>query len=377
MLNSTNRISSICAEVVEARIAHEAAELAALEEAKMLEEQIEEAHQFIENSEASELFTSLAETAIQISENDANLFDVMIELDFVSSMKHSLGSVNEEYENGANDAKKASIKKNINKVCNATVEAIKSAGVHADKSTDKVFKNIKYDEYSKVLKDAKSEDFKNLSTTVYIPSAEADKLVESVADMSDIVKMFKKCSDGIKNGKTIDDVDDATNDCIDDFKAVKSNFKDTAKKVSANNIAVNINKEAIAKIVSKASGNSIKRACAYTTTKAIDEINKISKIALACVEATDKDSSEFAVYKINLLYIFVSKAVKLVLRKYNMYLNLVAREAASYRKAFVICGKYAARVQKNVSESVDDIELSNMIFAEASDLFVFETYGLM
>lgn len=377
MLSSTNRISSICAEVVEAKIAHEAA----LKEAAYLEEQKEQSRLFIENSNVSDSYTSIIESAIQISENSKKLFDTMIELDFVTSMRESANiPVNEEAAAGANDAKMKNIKNNINKICAGAKETVKSAGTKATKNTTKVFNidNKMHNKYANALRKSDNLDgFKGI-TNFSIPTSDSSKAIDDIVGMKAIIDSYKKFANAVASAKSKEATDNATKYINKARTAASDSNVDKSKKAIPKKAKWSPSSRDITIIINSMNGNAIKHSIADNANKVVGIIESVRNNAIKAVDYIDRENSEFAVYKVNALYRTTSTIITFILTTFNMYLDLAAREAASYRKAFMICGRYASKAdESSVNESIEEQDIYESVIGEASDLFVYDAYGIM
>jgi cell fate (sporulation/competence/biofilm development) regulator YmcA (YheA/YmcA/DUF963 family) len=114
----------------------------------------------------------------------------------------------------------------------------------------------------------------------------------------------------------------------------------------------------------------MKKDIASKASDAAKAVKAIEDVLKEICKAASKSNDPEAAYKANLMYSASSFILRTINRRFNMYLNSIVKEYAAYRKAAIVCCKYAHKKATSTNESM----IYNAI-AESSDTFVYEQFA--
>lgn len=324
----------------------------------------------------------LMEACIQLHENDARMFDTLLELDFVSATNEAtlLEAEATEANNAANVSKMEQIKKKILEIIDGVVRAIKAAaGNVIAKITDLVKADSKiYDTYKDVLKMENMEGFGG------IPNYAFPKDLISKKDID--TELVAKCRELANHVKSLD-----SKESID---AKLEEVKNLAKASQEENKKDNFRKDFFEErqeywkpssdqqlrkmLGATKAASEIISGIKETASKSIKEMNDYKKTVADELKA-GKKGTELEVYKLKTVYDLVSICSKSMTKEFSAYTNTAIAQLGAYRKAAILCGRYAAKKAKGeVPTSEEDVKTESMIMyalAESSDEFVAEYFG--
>lgn len=326
------------------------------------------------------------EAVLQMYENDAKMFDTLIECDFMEAENGFIMNESEaQVVNEATDEKKSEgIVAKIKAAINKFIEFIKSAaGNLIRKFNDLVGSDKKIaEQYKNVLTVENLKGFKgipNFTSPKYIDgkiiNAGFEQYAKTVSDYLDsgldntVVDSKKEYLDKFKQ-ETEDfmkAVEDNLNFINSDTKAENWKFEDDAQIKFALELLSNSSK--VTKDIKKNTQTIIK------SLKRIEAASKIFSKNNIVTKATGVTSEQSANAKV--VYDFVSGSIKGYSKLFNSYTKALIKEYGQVRKAVIICGRASVKGSKGaVGEAVDmDIELAveNAIM-ESSDVFIMEHF---
>lgn len=331
---------------------------------------------------------SMMEAVIQIHENDAKMFDSLIECDFVSANNQFIMNEAEaEASNSSNDEKK---KMKIGEKIHAIFEAVKSfIQKMAANFIAKVMDIVKSDkkiceQYEKVLT---LDNLKNFEGIAGFNWVKAPITVDSLKNTENTKKFTSDFINKATNASDKETIDTA-------FEEFKNKVEKEEKEFSK------LEEELFVKTPDGAKwkptekwqlsmmlyrvGNAsdtikeIKQAAAKT----ISELKLIQNNAKKASSSTSKkkEASEVEVYKMKKLYDVASQTTKLFSKEFAAYTRVASKQIAAYRKALILCGRAAAKAAKGESTSKNTEEVNNesaimYVLGESSDAYVYECLG--
>ena len=343
---------------------------------------------------------SVLELCIAINENDAKMFDTLIECDFVSANNNIVMEAEEaEQANSAADTtKKEKIGEKIAKIIKAVGEWLRKAASNAiSKITELLHKDKKLVEmYGKTLTMDNLKNFKGIPDFDF-PGEFTTK--DGLAALSNSIKYFAIDAQKAQVKERLDTV-------MEDFKKkiaeAQSSVKDEIAKAglgagigfdTEKNKAVNANKgktwmptaDQLKTIQHTVAAGSI----------IIGDIKKLTAEITKILTGLEKDAkkmlgsgtkaSEYEVYQAKVIYDFASTSCKELSKTFQLYNYALNKQLAAHRKAFIICGRFALKASKG-GKDVEDVPVEKVegevveaatIYAlgEASDMYVMEALG--
>lgn len=315
---------------------------------------------------------SLMEACIEICECDQNMFETLIEFDFMS--ENNLRTMTESEAIALNEAsdkgKVSAIIEKIKGVIDKAITAIKSG---AAKVIDKISEVIRADKhlikkYDSVLTLENLSGFKGLKD-YRLPKpylGEAKNVATIFSDIRNDLKDVKNIT-----ASDLDDINDDKDNDVGQFRAsvaklVDDAFYDKRDKFIPSNPELNQIKNGMKH--TKSIIGTIKKSSAKT----INELKRIK--GLIKVARKDDEGENAAQFK--RAYDIVSGYSKSILKGTSEFINILKKQLSAYRKAYIICGRYAYNKSKEkkgetVEKDENTNEAVNFAITESSDLFVF------
>ena len=308
---------------------------------------------------------SLMEACIEICECDQNMFETLIEFDFMS--ENNLRTMTESEAIALNEAsdkgKVSAIIEKIKGVIGKVVAAIKSG---AAKVIDKISEVIHADKriikkYDDTLTMDNLEGFKGIKKFA-MPK---DYLRETGTVMG-ILQTMKSDLSNVKN-ISISNINDIKSDSNADRLMMKSDVLTSAFEKEVEDFipdSTQLNRIKNGMKTSKDTISKIKKL----SSAAVSEFKNVMKLIKAAKRNTD-DKGEAKVYAT--AYNIVSKNSKAVSKAVAQYMNTLKKQLSAYRKAYIVCGRYAYGKAKGKESEDATNEAVNFAITESSDVFVF------
>lgn len=310
----------------------------------------------------------LLETCIEINEMDQNMFETLIEFDFMS--ENNLRTMSESEAIAINEAsdksKVSAIIGKIKEVIDKAITAIKSA---AAKVIDKISEIIHADKhiikkYDSVLTLENLSGFKGIKD-FRLPKpylAEAKNIVTTFSDFRNELKDIKSAS--VNDLSRLNDKDESFRSDIANL--IDNAFYDKRDNFIPSNPEIDQIKNGMKN--TKSIIGTIKKSSAKT----INELKRIKGLVKSAKK--DDDGENGAQFK--RIYDIVSRYSKNILKGTSEFINVLKKQLSAYRKAYIICGRYAYNKSKQKKGEADEKnentnEAVNFAITEASDLFVF------
>lgn len=312
---------------------------------------------------------SLMEACIEICECDQNMFETLIEFDFMS--ENNLRTMTESEAVALNEAsdkgKISAIIEKIKGVIDKVIAAIKS---EAAKVIDKISEIIRADKHI-IKKYDSTLTLENLSGFKGIKDFKLPK--PYLTEAKNIVTTFSDLRNSLKDieSVSVDDLSGIESNTDNDFrsdiaKLVDNAFNDKRDSFIPSNPEINQIKNGMKN--TKSIISTIKKSSAKT----INELKRIKGL----IKSGKKDADGENAAQFKKTYDVVSKYSKNILKGTSEFINVLKKQLSAYRKAYIICGRYAynkskekkgeaAEKNENTNEAVD------FAITEASDLFVF------
>lgn len=325
---------------------------------------------FLNSLDESESYSGLLSTNIEILENDLNIFNNIIELDFISSMNEMM-MLDQSINEAANEDKVEKLINNCEKVSIAAKKTIETAALKKHKKIVKFYeKNAnKFETATKVLNMKNLEGFPGINNVIlldekFIISKQSlrnpsnfikeyiialNKIINSF-DKTEIVSIYKKCKIKLKVNKFIN-------------FAYKNTYAKKGYKVFIPN------ESDLKLMINFAKKNTSSANLSATTSNYSDCLSNILKISKESIEKCKKQSqNEMTAIKANYIYRITSFIVRGIISFYNSYCDLLIIRMANYRKAIVACSSYATK-KSSINEAI------LYALAESSDAYTFEFFG--
>jgi len=319
-----------------------------------------------------ENYVGIIESCMNIHENDQNVFNALIGLDFMSVCKeHTLNEAGTSKE--GNNQKCDKLNTNVEKVCVGAKKAMEQSVGRTTVKIEKLLEKDKRlnDKYAAVLKDSKNlEGFTGIKNFVF-PNAETVKSTVSAADLSTISTAASKAISGIKKATDKAGVESVMKSFAADIDELGSKFKEDIHKAMKSNEVWTPSSQDLKVMRSYIGGKLGKRAMGDVYKKANSAMDKVEKEAKAAVSACCS-GDEFGAYKAVKIYNVASAAAKILLKKLKVVTDLSVREIAAMRKAIIVCGNYAIKKSKGKNANVNEETI--MDFCESSDQYVFDHF---
>ena len=329
---------------------------------------------------------SLMEACIQLHEMDQKMFETLIEFDFVS--ENNLRTMDEAeaiaMNEAADEAKTESIKDKIIKAIHTIIDGIKRTIAQVINKFKEIIKSDqriikKYDEKLTTENLAGFKGIKNFAMPKDY-SKESNEFERDIKSLGDKLKDILK-----KNGEE-NDLDeflkqsplvlrisgDDAKEIGDKAKSLRNGFEEKVDSFVPD-------KKQLLTIKSKFKNtnediNNLKK----TASSTIAELNKLIGLVKAEKKVAKKNDPNYngTIAKgYNIVYKSISKALKVISKATASHINTMRYQLSAYRKAYIICGKYAlkkANGKSKESEAEDNTveEAVDFAIAESSDLFV-------
>lgn len=326
-------------------------------------------------------FGSIMETAIQICENDQKMFDTLIECDFLSA--HTEATMLEEDATAAlleqDDAKKKGILQKIKDLINAVISAIKKAASNFIAKINNIISNDKkiYERYEKNLTVANLQGFKGIKKF---------KMIDLVINQNE--PKNSKVFDVYKNSfinkaydaQSKDEIDNAYDEMKEALSSIKTVGEDIYFEDEVEDFVPDDKDIQKIKSVVKAS-NTLVKGIKDNAAARIKELKAVESAAKDAIikGKNKKDAGEVAVYASKKVYDATSAVTKAYTHRFAQFTNIAARQLATARKAFLICGKYCNKKAKgeNPNETEDQATAEAVDYAvmESSDEYIFSELG--
>lgn len=319
---------------------------------------------------------SVMEATIQIHENDAMMFDTLIECDFISVNNNLVMTEAEAEEaNGSADStKKSKIGEKIHNIIEAVINFIKKAAANAIVKIKDLLKADEKicDQYKDVLKVENLKDFAGIRDFAFPATVSGNKLM---GEIHTAVDEFVNKANGVNTKEHIDEA-------YDKFKS----STDTLVKQMQSEVAFGFNdKVTLWKPTSEQLTDAMSNL--RNSNKIIDNIKKHSVEIIGSLKKLQKDAkrllkktaetAEIEVYIIKKVYDVASESTKLFTKEFAAYNRTVAKQIAAYRTVVVLCGRAAAKAVKGEKPAAEDVKESAIMYTlrESSDAYVFECLG--
>lgn len=312
---------------------------------------------------------SLMEACIEICECDQNMFETLIEFDFMS--ENNLRTMTESEAVALNEAsdkgKISAIIEKIKGVIDKVIAAIKSG---AAKVIDKISEIIRADKHI-IKKYDSTLTLENLSGFKGIKDFKLPK--PYLTEAKNIVTTFSDLRNSLKDieSVSVDDLSSIESNTDNDFrsdiaKLVDNAFNDKRDSFIPSNPEINQIKNGMKN--TKSIIGTIKKSSAKT----INELKRIKGL----IKSGKKDADGENAAQFKKTYDVVSKYSKNILKGTSEFINVLKKQLSAYRKAYIICGRYAYNKSKEkkgeaAEKNENTNEAVNFAITEASDLFVF------
>jgi hypothetical protein len=324
----------------------------------------------LDNVAVSEAFGNLEELNIQLLENDNNLFESVISSDFTSHANEVAltESAFVEVQNEATANLIIQEANNCSKIFGGTRNSLKQA---AAKTSNKIAALHKSDKTKfKSFTYADLAGFAGLDNFAF-PSATTDKLLDKLASFNTLVSAVESFA------KTVNSTSDRNKMQVA-FASLKTKaagesgmLNDNIKTVFKSSNTWTPSKKDVAILAQFVKDASVmKKDIASKASDAAKAVKAIENVLKEICKAASKSNDPEAAYKANLMYSASSFILRTINRRFNMYLNSIVKEYAAYRKAAIVCCKYAHKKATSTNESM----IYNAI-AESSDTFVYEQFA--
>lgn len=325
----------------------------------------------------------MMEFVVTLDENDQQLFDSLIECDFMTAANNAV--MNEadaaEVNKQSNEVKKNKIMEKIKEVLAKLKDMILKL---TQNIIAKVMELVKGDEklvkaYKNVITIDNLKDWDGIADFAFpkenTGKTELEKFDKAAKEFADV------CG---SNSSTKNDITDAVNN----FGAKKEDIIKSLNQYNENVFEKKVDKwkpendrqiNVICFQVSNAS-NTIKEI--KTCTKSvIERVQRLEAYAKAVLKSK-KDDSDFEVYVANEMSKVVSGSSTILAQVFTAYTNATKKRIAAYRKAFILCGRAAMKASNaNAKQTGTAVAVVNQthesaesqwIIGEASNDYVFE-----
>lgn len=322
----------------------------------------------------------MMEFVVTLDENDQQLFDSLIECDFMTAANNAV--MNEadaaEVNKQSNEVKKNKIMEKIKEVLGKLKDMIIKL---TQNIIAKVMELVKGDEklvkaYKNVITADNLKDWDGIVDFAF-PKDNTGKLEIEVFD-----KAAKHFADVCgNNSSTKSDITDA----VEEFGNKKKEIVESLNKINENVFEDKVAKwkpndnqvKMMVYQVSNAS-NTIKEIKTYTKS-IIERIQRLEAYAKAVLKSK-KDDSDFEVYVANEMSKVVSGSSTILAQVFTAYTNATKKRIAAYRKAFILCGRAAMKASNaNAKQTGTAVAVvghesaeSQWMIGEASNDYVFE-----
>lgn len=318
---------------------------------------------------------STLEAAIQIHENDARMFTSLIECDFVSAAR---GGMSFTEAVTVNQAKKNKIKEKIHSIFEAIKNFIQKAASNLiAKIIDLVKADKKiYESYKDVLNISNLRGFTGIRDFAYPAAVSGNELMGNFRGATD------KFINAARKAETREQIDNA-------YEVFNGEAVRLIKQLDAE-VSFGFNEKVAAFIPNAAqisemlgvvkNASNIIKGIKKHTAYIIGELKKLQKESKAAIKSTGEDKEE-EVYIAKKIYDVASASGKLFSKEFNTYQRMVSKQIAAFRKATIICGRYAAKYAKGNQPREDISILPNQesaivqVLGEVSDDYVYECLG--
>ena len=318
---------------------------------------------------------SVIEAAIGLRENEHNMFNSLIELDFVSATNEAtmLEADAEAANNAQNQSKLKAIIDKIEQLFETAIKTIQTAAsnfigkikelLDRDKKIVEAYKNIKVEDL---------KGFKGISNFAF-PTGK----IPDLKSITNAESEMNKILDTIKNASDRDTVDQYA----ETAKTKASEIKDSLKREDF------FEKKVESFVPTQDQLNRMIQE--VTNAKdTVAEIKKLTTSTMSTLKATKSKAraaihdskEELEVYKAKTVYKASSELVNGYMKMFNEVTHVFTSQIAAYRKALIICGRYAKKGSNATSDVADDkkendtdVTESVLLYslAESSDDYVY------
>ena len=327
-------------------------------------------------------FGDIMEVAIQLHENDKKMFDALIECDFISAVNESvmLEADAEEANKGGNATKLQKIGYTIQRVIQNFIELLKKA---AQNAIAKIIDLVKNDKklvagFRKTLTLPNLKGFKGISDFAF-PSGKmlsADDLT-SEKDAVKFVTDFMSKAYGTADKEEMDKLYNEFIEEIKEREKFNNDYASVAFEKPEPKWVPTSNNQLGAMVDAVENGSVQIKAIKNHAAKVIGILKSIESSAKRSL-STAKKNKEEDVYILNKIYSATTETCRYFSKEFKIFTKVTAQQIAAYRKAAIICGRYAAKVAKGgvPSTETDSEEKSaneSMIMwalGESSDVYV-------
>ena len=325
---------------------------------------------------------SVMEAVIQIHENDAKMFDSLIECDFISANNNSImnEAEAEEANNSANETKANKIGDKIHAIIEAIKNFIQKAAsnfiakiVDLTKSDKKI-----YDTYKDVLKIENLKDFEGIKDFRFPKTMLNSDNIKSIDNVKNFSKEFV---DKITRSDDIESIKDTygkfETKCNEEVESFEKLEEESFEAATTWKPSETWQIKRMLESVSTASSTikEIKQTAAKTIA-ALKEFQASCKKAKIGIFAKKK-AGDVEVYKMKTLYDIASKTTQLFSKEFGVYTRTATKQIAACRKATILCGRAAKKAVKGedvnkTEENVNQESATMYVLGESSDAYVYE-----
>lgn len=332
-----------------------------------------------ESYDPSNGISHMMEFVIQLDENDKQLFDSLIECDFLSATDSMMNEADELVAVKTDEVKKNKIWEKIQIVLKKIKDAVIKAAQQLIYKINQLTKTDEkiYNAYKDVLKVENLKGFKGITNFAY-PKADVNTQIDIVKDISSAAGKF---SSAVGNAKTKEDVDNV-------FQNFESTLKNTEERLEnladeKNSTAFNDKVENFVPSDDKLkysleivkNGNEYIKQIKDMSKKCVGLVKDLETFAKAVLKR--KEENEVEIYKANKLSHMTSMSAKTLSRCFSAFTRRVTVCISAHRKVVILCGRYAAKYAKGGEEAAKSStnESLEWFLAESSDAFVFEQFA--
>lgn len=338
----------------------------------------------IEECVVNKSFGDIMEAVIQLHENDQKMFDALIECDFMSAVNESvmLEADAEEANAAADEKKKSKIMEMIHKVIDSVVEWIKKAAANIIYKITDICKTDEklYNAYKPVLNMKNIEGFKGIADFAYPKNAVKANDLQSVDSAKAAANIF---NNEVANVENKEEMDAKFNQFKEKMEAVKQNCENLTTSGNYFEEPVEMwipaNDGVLSSMLDNMkSGKDTIDAIKNRSAEVIGALKELKATAKSDKKAAGKEASEMEVYRLNLKYKVASETCSTMSKYFKAYTAVAMKQVAAYRKASILCGRYALKAVKGAEPAKEEGVGESLIMwaiGESSDLYVEERFG--
>ena len=311
----------------------------------------------LDNVSINPSYFGLLETVNNIRDNDLNLFNNLLESDFLAVCKEN--TLNESVSKEENSDKISNIEENITNVVISTIGAIEQTSKRLLEAYNKYdISNQKLlAKYSNINEDT-MVGFTGISNFSF-PNETKDFISEAIVNNEWLADLVEACKVDIVNATDQHDATESVKTYMAGVSEIKQDLSDCIAAVGTKENWVPSSTDIA--FLNNVNSDIIKTTLENTAKDLIENVARLYETDTASL-----DESELSTFKMNLIYEMTSDACALTLENLNTYKDLFIKEISSIREATIICGKYA-------NKSILD-EATTAALIESSDIYVTEFF---